>query len=450
MLADLLRLAQTLQAWADQHRDAPLAEHEHAVLTAVRTALPSLLTAVVQRSTRELDLRAHLGRRACPRCGTWLAVQSWRPRQIQTACGPVRLSRPWFYCRPCRQGFSPVDVVLDLKPGAHLSTGLRQQVVELGAATTFAEAERLLAALTGQHVAAETIRHHTEQAGATLETEQQAQLAQVQQTGEAAVPVEAAPGRLLVEADGVMVRFRDGWHEAKVGIVAGWDGEHAQAPSYVAAREGPERFGPRLLTEAARRGALAVVRWEQPPDTDPRLQGASGPSLAVLREVQVLGDGAAWIWHLAAEHFGQRTELVDWYHSSQHLWTAGKALQGDGTAAAAAWVRQRQTLLWERGADALLGQLRVDAAGAPTAAQPLVQRERGYFAHNRTRLDYAGARAAGRPTGSGAVESACKHLVQHRLKRPGARWSDAGGQALLTLRAHLSSGRPLPPPVPAP
>jgi hypothetical protein len=40
-------------------------------------------------------------------------------------------------------------------------------------------------------------------------------------TREAAEPVEAAPGRLLVETDGVPVRFVDDWHEVKLGLVAG-------------------------------------------------------------------------------------------------------------------------------------------------------------------------------------------------------------------------------------
>lgn len=444
MLTDLTTLAQTLVAWAEQHRDASLEEQEQAVLAAVRTALPSLLSAVVQRSTRDLDARQRLGRRSCPRCQQFCRVQSWRPRRIQTVCGVLHLNRPWFTCQRCRHGFSPVDAVLGLRPGAHLSGGLHQQVVELGAATTFAEAERLLESLTGQPVAAETIRQHTEQTGAALEAEQQIQTAQVQQTGVAAAEEEPAAGLLLVEADGVMVRFQDGWHESKVGTVAGWDGTHAQQASYVAARESPTFFGPRLLAEAARRGALDVVGWEQPPGTDSRLVGVAGKHLAVLREVQVLGDGAAWIWNLAAEQFGQRVELVDWYHASQHLWNAGKALGGEGTAETEAWVRQRQTLLWEQDASALLRQLATDVASAPPSVRPALQRERGYFQNNCTRLDYAGARAAGRPTGSGAVESACKHLVQNRLKRPGARWSDAGGQALLTLRAHLSSRRPLP------
>lgn len=139
--------------------------------------------------------------------------------------------------------------------------------------------------------------------------------------------------------------------------------------------------------------------------------------------MRVLGDGAAWIWNLAAAHFGARTERVDRYHASQHLWSAGKALHGEGTAATTAWVGARQAVLWEQGAAPLLRQLSADLSTAPAAARPILQRERGYFQHNQARLDYAGARATRQPTGSGAVESACKHLVQHRLERPGARWS---------------------------
>ena len=64
------------------------------------------------------------------------------------------------------------------------------------------------------------------------------------------------PGQLLVETDGVMVRYQDGWHEVKLGLVGGHADGTTQAASYVAARETAEAFGRRLLTEAARRGAL--------------------------------------------------------------------------------------------------------------------------------------------------------------------------------------------------
>ena len=45
------------------------------------------------------------------------------------------------------------------------------------------------------------------------------------------------------------------------------------------------------------------------------------------------------------------------------------------------------------------------------------------------------------PIGSGVVEAACKTLVTQRLKRSGMRWRHAGGQAILTLRALIQSGR---------
>ena len=44
--------------------------------------------------------------------------------------------------------------------------------------------------------------------------------------------------------------------------------------------------------------------------------------------------------------------------------------------------------------------------------------------------------------GSGAVESAAKHLVQDRMKRAGMRWSRDGGEALLALCAHLTNAHP--------
>ena len=60
-------------------------------------------------------------------------------------------------------------------------------------------------------------------------------------------------------------------------------------------------------------------------------------------------------------------------------------------------------------------------------------------------MDYPAIRRLGLPIGSGAVESSAKHVVQHRMKRAGQRWSDRGGRAMLALRAHTAPGRsPLP------
>ena len=64
-----------------------------------------------------------------------------------------------------------------------------------------------------------------------------------------------------------------------------------------------------------------------------------------------------------------------------------------------------------------------------------------YFREHRHRMPYARLRAQHLPIGSGVVEAACKTLVSQRLKRSGMRWRQAGGQAILTIRAWCQSER---------
>ncbi len=433
ILAPLAALATTLLTWAQQHRDAPLADQEAAVLAAVRAALPHLLGAVVHVSVTDLDAGIAAVRRRCPGCDQRVRRQSERPRTVQTTCGPLTVSRPWYACAACGHGFSPVDATLGLPARARLSPALVGWVARLGATTTFREAAAVLALLTGLVVAPDTIREQTTVVGTALEAAQQAAIAQVQVRREAAEPLDPAPGTLVVEADGVMVRYQDGWHEVKVGVVGGTvDGELREA-SYVAAREPADAFGPRLLAEAARRGALTVQRWEG---------GVVGRGLAVLRPVHVLGDGAVWIWNLADDHFGDRTEAVDFYHAAEHLWTVARALHGTETAATTAWAQAQIHDLYEDGAAPVLTALRRVRAPTTDAAEVL-RAERGYFATNAGRMDYPTLRTQGLPIGSGAVESSARHVVQCRMKRPGQRWSCRGATAVLALRARIASGRPL-------
>ncbi|HET8646062.1 MAG TPA: hypothetical protein VFO85_11255 [Vicinamibacteria bacterium] len=427
----VLALAEELTTWARAHRDASLAEQEAAVLGAVRVALPDLLSALVRLSTSALDPALAGVRRRCPRCGTRARVDQWRIRRVRTVCGPIAIARPWYRCRSCHRGFSPVDACLDLAPRARLSATRRGWVVRLGATTTFREAAVLLEELTGLAVAADTMRAQSEGCGTALADAEDGAVAQVLATQEPAATVEPAPGALLVEADGVMVRYRDGWHEVKVGLVGGVVDGALQAPSYVAAREDVDHFGPRLLTEAARRGALEVVGGEGP---------LGGRNLAVLRPVHVVADGAPWIGNLAADHFGARTEVVDFYHATAHLWEVARALHGADTPEASTWAHARRHELYKHGVVPVRAALA--RARAPTAAAAeTLRRERGYFATNAARMDYPTIRRQGLPIGSGAVESSAKHVIQLRMKRAGQRWSDRGGRAMLALRASYASGR---------
>ena len=62
-----------------------------------------------------------------------------------------------------------------------------------------------------------------------------------------------------------------------------------------------------------------------------------------------------------------------------------------------------------------------------------------YFYRNRDRMRYDVYLKKGWPIASGSVEGACNNLVKDRMERSGMRWTQAGAEAMLRLRAiHLS------------
>ena len=439
----LMHLGSALLEHARAHRDHSLAEHEQGVLSAWRMAAPGVLEAVLQVATTGLEKNARRIAARCPHCQQRRGVQSQRRRSLQTRLGSIKLTRWWHHCWRCGHGWSPSDQALELLPYQQTSTALARWQATLGAITTFREAVRLLDELAGVQLGSETLRTHAEAIGTELEGQQRAAMAHVERTHEPpADEHDPALGRLVVETDGVMVRYRDrhldgaavdgDWHEVKLGVVGGWQGGHLHQASYVAAREAAPAFARRVGAEAARRGALDVVSWH-----------AWDGTPAELRSVVVLGDGAKWIWEHIATLFGsERIEIVDWYHASEHVWTAAKAVYGEDTPETQAWARTALDELWQRGPKSMLKCFEAPQSTTNTA-QMLLKRERGYFSSNATRMQYPTLRQQHLPIGSGAVEASAKHLVQHRMKRAGRRWSDLGARAILDLRCQLLSGRSL-------
>lgn len=432
IVAALSVLAESLATWCEEGRDGRLEQHEAAVLERVRQVLPQVLEAVVEVATGGLAPRVRGQRSACPQCGRKVGPHQERPRQVLTQCGPVTIERPWYSCERCHHGWSVVETTLGVASRQRSSAGLVAWLARLGATTDYREAADLLDELTGLAVGAETIRRECIRVGTAIRAAEAAAIEQTRRTREAAEPLDPAPGLLVLEADGAMVQFTDGWHEVKIGMVAGWDRDRLVAPSYVAARESATDFGPRLATEAARRGALVVERWEG---------SVTRRGLAILRPALILADGAAWIWNLADEYVDQRIEVADFYHAAEHLAAVAAACCPD-PAEASAWLDARKGELLTLGPLPILAAF--DRLAPPTPKAAEVRRvERAYFASRVDRMDYPSLRLDGLPIGSGAIESAADHVVQRRMKRAGMRWSETGGDAMLALRARLRSQRKL-------
>jgi len=295
-----------------------------------------------------------------------------------------------------------------------LSPGVRRLAGRFGALLPFAEAADSLAAAARVQLSASTVRTVTEAVGARREGEIVAAIAAAWRQG---LPpaVGVPPARLYVAMDGVRILGADGsGHEVKVGIVVPASesaGERRAGASYVAGLEPAAAFGPRLALEAHRRGLERAGR------------------------VAVLGDGAEWIWQLAAEHFPHATQIVDWFHASERVWELGRALWGAETAETTTWVEEHLGRLAQGQAATLAHEWR----GLPCRGETAAVRDAQvtYFTNQASRMAYDRYRAAGWDIGSGMVESACKYLIGAREKGPGMRWSKPGAQTVAAVRVLL-------------
>lgn len=239
--------------------------------------------------------------------------------------------------------------------------------------------------------------------------------------------VEPASEVMSVSADGVMVHLlEEGWKEVKVASISAvtsgdgaGDGSEDEVQlthhSYRAGLWEARQFGPHLWAEACRRG------------------------LDRAQTVVCVSDGAAWIWALMFICFARRVEVLDWWHAIERLWTLARGgLSSD--AAAADWVTAQKRHLLQDQLRHVLQAVRLlypRSVSLPEGVRQAI----GYLFSNRWRIRYGAFRQAGYPIGSGAVESACKVVVQQRMKQAGMRWSRNGAQAMLALRCMLLSDR---------
>jgi hypothetical protein len=137
------------------------------------------------------------------------------------------------------------------------------------------------------------------------------------------------------------------------------------------------------------------------------------------------------------------TIILDLIHVLEYFWKAAHCFHKAGSPALEQWVNQRLlALLQGRAAGAFARDFRRWAAWRKldTDKQKVVDDCIRYLVHNHKLLHYDRALVAGLPLASGAIEGACRYLLQDRLGITGARWSLRGAEAVLKLRALRSSG----------
>jgi hypothetical protein len=295
---------------------------------------------------------------------------------------------------------------------------------------TYAQAAAV-ATKWGCPTAEATVHALTQRLGARAEAHTQQRLA--------TVPTEITARRA---PSALTVLMLDGWQVRQRG--PGWGRTRTQKPrvEWHELKTGVFYRHEQAAQTAGGRGLLAqklVVSWQgEPLELGRRLHWeALRHGLARSRDVLVVADGAPWIWNVAADRWAGATELLDFYHASQHLWELGRAVVG-GDKMAAAWVEPRRHRLRHGKERAVLAEI---AALPPLRGErgAVVRREQGYFAGHQARTHYERITARGWPIGSGAVESACRQR-QCRCKRPGQFWTAHGLRYLCALEEARANG----------
>jgi len=242
---------------------------------------------------------------------------------------------------------------------------------------------------------------------------------------------EQSGPRMAAAMDGATINIRDeGFKELKVGCVCEvemrketdrstpqeLERAHAVNNTYTAHLGGPDRFGRLVWAEASSR------QWARALDT------------------LVIGDGAPWIWNLAREHFGTSQQVVDWWHAKEHLYEVAHLACGEGSAKAIRWAKHLEDLLFRGEAwrvAELIDGLAERQEGAKAEA---LRTQAGYFRRNERRMQYMETRENGWPIGSGMAESGCKQF-RARFTGAGMRWSRAGAERMIPIRAAILSRR---------
>jgi hypothetical protein len=360
---------------------------------------------------------------------------SYRDKTFDTVLGPVTVNRAWYHCAACKHGFAPRDAELGIA-GASLSPGLAAMNDKAAAAGPFAQAAGLLEDLAGVQLTVKRVERAAEASGA-------AQAAAVRErarliAGRKLVPLPPSPVPDMlygaIDGTGVTVTAKetagregkgaDGrarTREVKLGVFftqdevdeKGYPVRDRASSSHIATFEPAAAFGDMVKAEGIRRGADHV------------------------RQLTILGDGAAWIWNISTAKFPEATQVVDLFHAREHLHDLARQLEfmlGD----------RKDQWLAARLEDLDYGD--IDGICAAARAYPLegikkdeLETALGYFENNAHRMRYRWFRSRGLFVGSGLVESGCKAVIGQRLKLSGMRWTVNGAEAITTLRCQQAS-----------
>jgi hypothetical protein len=320
----------------------------------------------------------------CPNCGEIMTNKGKRTKQITSLLGDGSIARNYYECEKCQCHTIPKDVRLGMQ-NTSFTPGVVYAASKLSGCDSFRSSSESMKELCGIEVTSKEMERLSESTGERLEAFNQQEVAEAFNGTEASAPEMPIP-IMYIDFDGTGVpmvkrelegrqgKQEDGTsktREAKLGCIFtqtttdknGNPVRDSNSTTYFGAIEPAAQFGTRLYGEAVQRG----VHFAQ--------------------KVVIIGDGAKWIWNLAAEHFPDAVEIVDLYHAKEHVYNLIKQLTADNKLRY--HYKKRWFALLEKGdIDSLVAEFSLIGAKSKEQ-QDSIDKETGYFTENALRMQYA-------------------------------------------------------------
>jgi len=143
------------------------------------------------------------------------------------------------------------------------------------------------------------------------------------------------------------------------------------------------------------------------------------------------------------EQLGIRAEVVvDFVHVLEYLWKAAYCFHAEESSEAEAWVKERALKVLMGDAVQVAAGIRRSATkrGLQSKRRRNADKCSDYLLKKKAYLRYDKALRKGYPIATGVIEGACRYLVKDRMDITGARWGLKGAEAILKIRALVTSG----------
>jgi hypothetical protein len=361
----------------------------------------------------------------CVACGASARFVEYRSKDLVSLLGPVRLHRGYYHCCQCKHGHFPWDAILRLA-SQRLTPGAQEVVCLAGIQESFGKAaERTLHKLAGLRLSESTVERTTEAAGTRLGEQRQSGVV----FGDAPAWEWHRDGNgqrcayLSLDATGILMQGDDGakvdGRMVTVGMIYNPQPRKPQEEAlskpcdgvrYLAGLYSLDELGPQMRRQGAQVGMDAADVWI------------------------ALSDGGNGLEEFIDCYFPRAVKILDFHHATGHLATFAKLFRQAPVAERllAAWCH---ILKHAGGAQMIRVLERLDRKKMTAATQAEHTRLLNYLRNNVHRMDYPSYLKQGWQIGSGAVESACKTVVNQRLCLGGMRWGEEGSNAVAHLRA---------------